>query len=119
MNDEATLTTLSIAQNLGSNSDELQKLLSQHGLDKVKLEIVKAEYGAGTTQKDVTESLQKLVGDYPLIILPNSNYNATFGGDPVSGTAKQLKIKYRIDGKPGEATFAENAVIFLPVPEKK
>jgi hypothetical protein len=44
-------------------------------------------------------------------------YNAAFGGDPVPNTAKQLKVQYRINGKAGEATFPENAVIDLPNPK--
>ena len=39
-------------------------------MEKVKLEIVKAEYGAGATQKDVTGVLQKQAGDLPMITLP-------------------------------------------------
>ena len=41
--------------------------LSKIGLDPMKVEIVKAEYGAGGKQKDVTETLQKQVRDVPLI----------------------------------------------------
>ncbi len=64
-----------------------------------------AEYGAGSTQKDVTEVLRKQAGDLPLITLASSSYNASFGGDPVPGSVKQLKIQYRINGKTGEASF--------------
>ena len=83
----------------------------------MKVEIVKAEYGAGTSQKDVTAVIQQQVRDLPLITLPSTNYNASFGGDPAPGTVKQLKVQYRIDGKAGEALFAENAVIMLPLPK--
>ncbi len=37
-------------------------------------------------------------------------------GDPLPGVVKQLKIQYRINDKPGEASFAENATIMLPTP---
>ncbi len=117
LKEDATQATLAIAENLGSTPDELAKLFSKDGLAKVKLEIVKAEYGAGTTLVDVTETLQKQVADFQLIMLPSSNYNATFGGDPAPGLPKELKIQYRIDGKSGAATFAENALIFLPQPK--
>jgi hypothetical protein len=83
----------------------------------MKVEIIKAEYGEGTQFKDVTETLRKYVRDFPLIVLPSSNYNASLGGDPLPGTPKKLKIRYRIDGKAGEATFPENATIMLPVPK--
>ncbi len=115
--DEATQATLEIAQSLGSTAEELQELLSKDGLIKVEMEIIKAEYGAGSTQKDVTEILQKQASDYQLILLPSSSYNASFGGDAVPGTAKTLVIQYRINGKVGEATFAENALLFLPMPK--
>ena len=76
-----------------------------------------AEYGAGDANKDVTNVLQKQVHQLPLITLKSPNYNESFGGDPAPGTPKQLKIKYRIDGKVGEASFNENAVILLPPPK--
>ncbi|HUY89161.1 MAG TPA: HEAT repeat domain-containing protein [Pirellulales bacterium] len=110
---EAAETALAIAQKVG----ELQAILSQAGLDKVKLEIVKAEYGAGNRQKDVTETLKKQLAGLPLVTLPSSSYNEAFGGDPAPGTPKQLKVQYRINGKAGEATFAENALIILPMPK--
>jgi len=81
------------------------------------VEIIKAEYGAGASRKDVTEILRKCVGGLPLISLPSSKYNDAFGGDPASGVVKQLKVQYRIDGKAGEATFPEDAAILLPVPK--
>ena len=46
-----------------------------------------------------------------------SGYNAAFGGDPIPGVPKKLKIQYRMNGKFGEATFDENALIILPVPK--
>ncbi|HET6880790.1 MAG TPA: HEAT repeat domain-containing protein [Pirellulales bacterium] len=114
---DATQTALAIAQKVGNKVEGVQKLLTDAGLGKVKVEIVKAEYGAGATQKDVTEVLRKQLADVQLIGLPADDYNSSFGGDPVPGTPKQLKIQYRIDGKPGEATFAENALIILPMPK--
>ena len=83
----------------------------------MKLEIVKAEYGVGTTQQDVTAVLRKQAGDLPLITLASANYNASFGGDPLPGSAKQLKVQYRINGKAGEASLAEDAHIIFPMPK--
>jgi HEAT repeat protein len=114
---EATSVAMAIAQKLGGKAAEVQELLSKVGLEKVKVEIVKAEYGSGATQKDVTELLQKQAGDSLLISLPAEGYNASFGGDPVPNTPKQLKIQYKVNGKAGEATFAENALILLPMPK--
>ncbi|HEV3344011.1 MAG TPA: PBS lyase [Pirellulales bacterium] len=117
LKDDATQTALAIAQKLPNQGDVVRDLLSKAGLEKVKLEIVKAQYGAGETQKDVTEALKKQAGDVPMITLASSSYNEAFGGDPVPGTVKQLKVQYKINGKAGEASFAENAVILLPMPK--
>ena len=115
LKDDASAAVLVIAQKLGGNEPEVATQLAKAGFDKVKLEVVKAEYGSGSTQRDVTAILKKQVGDLPLLTLPAKDYNASFGGDPVPGSPKQLKIQYRLNGKAGEATFAENALIVLPV----
>ena len=117
LKDQATDVTLLIAHKLAAGGAAVGELLAKAGLDKVKLEIVKAEYGAGDTVRDVTEVLQKQVGDLPVITLASSSYNASFGGDPVPGTAKRLKIQYRINGRQGETSFAENSPIILPMPQ--
>ncbi len=114
---DASAATLVIAQKLGGKGVDVSALMSGAGLDKVKLEIVKAQYGAGTKQKDVTEIVRRQAGNLALITLGSGTYNASFGGDPAPGTVKQLKIQYRINGKAGEATFAENATIILPIPK--
>jgi HEAT repeat protein len=117
LKDEAAAVAMIIAQKTGSRSAEVQKMLKELGHSTVKIEIIKAEYGADTRVKDVTTILRKHVHDFPVIILPSPNYNSTFGGDPAGGVVKQLKVQYRMAGKPGEATFAEDASIVLPVPK--
>ena len=114
---DATSASLVIAQKVGGKGADVSKLLSGIGLDKVKLEIVKAQYGAGSRQKDVTSILRKRASDLPLITLASPTYNASFGGDPAPGVTKKLTIQYRIDGKNGEASFAENALIILSAPK--
>jgi len=114
---EAVAVAMIVAEKSGARSPELQKLLSEMGQGTVKIEIVKAEYGAGTNFKDVTTILRKHVHDFPVIILPSPSYNATFGGDPAPGVVKQLKVQYRMTGKPGEVSLTENATIVLPVPK--
>jgi hypothetical protein len=106
-----------IAEKSGGQSAEIQKMLADMGQVKVKIEIVKAEYGAGTNVKDVTTILRKHVHDFPVIVLPSPSYNATFGGDPAPGVVKQLKVHYRMAGKPGEVSLPENATILLPAPK--
>lgn len=117
LKDDAAQTTLLVAQKLGAKGIDVREQLSKAGFEKVKVEILKAEYGAGATQKDVTAILKKQASDLPIITLTSSSYNTAFGGDPAPNTVKQLKIKYSINGKPGEATFAEDAVIVLPLPK--
>lgn len=116
LKNDAARVSLAIAQKIGGSA-EVQKLLAQVGHEPVKVEITKAVYGAGENSVDVTQILRKHVRDLPLIVLPSSSYNSAFGGDPASGVVKQLKIEYKMDGKAGEATFAENATIMLPLPK--
>ncbi|MEZ6060649.1 MAG: hypothetical protein R3C19_09825 [Planctomycetaceae bacterium] len=59
LKDQATETALAIAQKVAGDGVDVSKLLAEGGFDKVRLEIVKAEYGAGDATKDVTELLQK------------------------------------------------------------
>jgi hypothetical protein len=117
LKNEAVAVALLIAEKSGGRSAPLEKMLREMGQATVKIEIVKAEYGAGAQAKDVTTILRKHVRDFPVIILPSPSYNATFGGDPAPGVVKQLKIQYRMAGKPGEASFTEDASIVLPAPK--
>lgn len=114
LKEDATKASMAIAQKIGK-SPEAKELIGKVKLDPVKLEIVKAEYGVGTTQKDVTETLRKMAGTVALVNLP-STYPATFG-DPLPGTKKELKVQYRINGKDGTATFPDNSVLLLPMPK--
>lgn len=116
LKNEAAAAALVIAQKIGGSAD-VQKLLAQVGQDPVKIEIVKAEYGAGNKLVDVTSILRKHVRGFPLIVLPSSSYNSAFGGDPAGGVVKKLKIQYQMNGKAGEASFEENATIMLPMPK--
>jgi hypothetical protein len=114
--DHAAAVASSIAQKIGdgSNAESLMRLVQQ---DPVKIEIIKATYGAGDKQKDVTAILKKHVSDFPLIALPSNTYNSAFGGDPVPSVPKMLRIQYRMDGKEGQVELKENAAILLPVPK--
>jgi HEAT repeat protein len=115
LKNDAAATALAIAQKISGSAD-VQQLLTQVGQQPVKVEIVKAEYGTDSKAVDVTETLRRNVRDFPLIVLPSSSYNSAFGGDPVPGVVKRLKVQYRMDGRAGEAAFAEDATILLPVP---
>jgi len=113
---EARLAAAGILQKLPEASPEAYKLAEGLGLKRVKLEIVKATYGAGERQKDVTDVVRKNAGSLPLIFIPGDGFNKVFGGDPAPNDVKQLTINYTIDGKPGEAKIAENGTIELPLP---
>jgi hypothetical protein len=117
LKNDAIGVLMAMAQKIGTNSQDVEKLLAQVGFAPLKVEIVKAEYGAGTKTVDVTEALQKCVRGCPLIALPSASYNASFGGDPAPGTKKKLTIRYRIDGQKGEVSLPENSAILLPTPE--
>ncbi|MFO0913116.1 MAG: HEAT repeat domain-containing protein [Pirellulales bacterium] len=111
LKEAAVKSALTVAQHLG-DSDEVRTQLEKLGLKPVKVEIVKAEYGAQGQFKDVSDILRRHAGVTPLIRLP-SGYNDTFGGDPAPGIPKQLKVTFRLDGKQAEATFLENDLILL------
>jgi HEAT repeat protein len=114
---EAQQAALLILQKLGPPTDDLQAILKKIGMDRIELQIMKAQYGASNGQRDVTDTLKGLAGNLPLIALPSSSYNASFGGDPAPGQVKHLTIQYRVNGKPAEATFRENDLLILPVPQ--
>ena len=116
LKDEALLVVMGMASK-DSNRAELGRALAQAGHTPVKLEIIKAEYGAGAKTKDVTAILRQYAKNYRIIFLPSASYNESFAGDPAEGIVKQLKIKYRIDGKEGEVSLSENATIVLPIPK--
>lgn len=101
----------------GINRAELGKALAEAGHQQVDLEILHAEYGAEDQTKDVTQTLRQHAGNYRIIFLPSASYNESFGGDPAPGTPKQLKIEYRVDGKEGQVSLNENAVVVLPMPK--
>jgi HEAT repeat protein len=117
LKDDATSAALAIAQKIGGKGIDVTALMSAAGLDNVKLEIVKAQYGAGATQKDVTAVLRKRANNTPVITLVSGSYNTSFGGDPSPGVVKQLSVEYRMNGKDGKASFPENALIILPMPK--
>lgn len=119
LKEDATAALLIIAPKLTNNSAEAKELLSGVSFNKAKVEIVKAEYGAGATQKDVTATLQKHAKDTQLISTPSTSYVELFEGDPAPGTAKQLKIQYKLNDVPGDVSLPENALIVLPVPKEK
>jgi hypothetical protein len=116
LRDEAREAAAMIVTKMANAPPEAWQMAAKLGLPKVQIEILRATYGAGAAQRDVTTPLKKLVGSVPLIPLQAAGYNASFGGDPAAGQQKRLTVQYRMDGKQGEASFAEDAPILLPMP---
>ena len=58
---------LAIARKLDGKSPEVAGLLSQAGIEPVTVEILKAQYGAGDKQRDVTDILRKQVRNLPFL----------------------------------------------------
>lgn len=115
LKEQAQLVLMGITSE-GIDRAELGRALAQAGHTPVELEIIKAEYGAEDQVKDVTETLRQYAKNYRIIFLPSARYNEVFG-DPAQGIAKQLKIRYRINGKEGEVSLNENSLIVLPMPQ--
>ncbi len=113
----ATATALLVADKIGRRKPEVREQLVKLNVKPVKIEIVKAEYGAGDKVKDVTDVIRQAKRIYSMIVLPSRGYSASFGGDPVRGTPKKLTITYELNGKAGEVTFKENEPIILPTPK--
>ena len=114
---EANRVVTAIAQKLGGPSANVQDMLAKAGREPVKVEILKAVYGSGKQQKDVTEQMQNFVGSSPLVGLPKATYNENFGGDPAPSAKKVLHVEYRIANRTGAVSLDENAPIVLPTPK--
>ncbi|MDR0520744.1 MAG: isochorismatase family protein [Planctomycetaceae bacterium] len=99
-----------IARMFPSKRAALQKELDAEK-GKMKVEIVKAFYGASeSSRQDVTDKILKVFNGSRQI--PLGTYNDLFG-DPNPGTLKTLWIDYKIDGQGKTQQFAENADIIL------
>jgi alpha-L-fucosidase len=66
--------------------------------------------GAEPRSADVTARVRGLIAGGRLSLKVE---NQTLGGDPAPGVPKALTIRYRLDGKPGTITRAENETISL------
>ncbi len=75
------------------------------------LRVLRATYGAGTRQMDVTTRLQGLVHDERLQLKVT---NAQLGSDPAPGDAKRLDVTWCAGGKTQESSTSENGYVNLP-----
>jgi len=77
------------------------------------LEIKHAVYGAdGGGSADVTAKVLSLVHSGRKSLVAS---NDQLGGDPASGSVKQLHVEYTLAGIPGTVTVAENDTLLFPV----
>jgi hypothetical protein len=75
-------------------------------------EVLKAEYGAGTTWTDVTEKVKSLVrGNGVEFVVDGSTL-----GDPLPGVEKTLRIRYAARGRVRTENFADHATVRLGNP---
>lgn len=94
------------------NAEEFKKVAAVPVADvaaAAKITIVKAEYGAGETQADVTAKVREMVARG---IVKIDAGNALFG-DPAKGKAKTLKIQYRIGDRDKTKDAAEKSSVTL------
>ena len=74
--------------------------------DRERLVCSNAVYGAGSTWKDVTDIVRGLVVDDHLFVSCATDLQPIFG-DPLPGTAKQLKVTWQFGANSGEAQVSE------------
>lgn len=70
-------------------------LLSAHAWAQGAIEILRATYGAGRTQADVTEKVRGAIVNGALQLVVRGE---NLGGDPVPNTSKTLTVIYRENG---------------------
>ena len=86
--------------------------LKLFALEPFEGEIVSAKYGANNTFVDVTAQFKQLMGDKRVAMI--GKYNEVFGGDPIQGVPKILKVTIKLnDGRTLDYVFRENAPIML------
>ena len=59
LKDDVRQASLVIAQKVKGDRSAVRQALAEIGVKPVKIEIVKAEYGAGNSQRDVTETAEE------------------------------------------------------------
>lgn len=97
-----------------SNADWSAQWIMPAG-PKEKLEIVQATYGvldgSSDQQADVTEQLRQKVKGNRLVATAD---NSLAGKDPAINIAKQLRVKFALDGQQQEIVVSENETLNLP-----
>jgi len=76
-----------------------------------RLTIVRATYGAGNRNRDVTDRLRSLIRDGRLTITAN---NDAFGGDPAPGARKVLMVTYATSRGQQQTQVVEGSLLSIP-----
>ena len=76
-----------------------------------RLQILRADYGAGNRFSDVTARLNSQIQGDQLNLQVT---NGTMGGDPAKGQDKILRVQYAYNGRQGQVTINEGDYIRLP-----
>ncbi len=76
-----------------------------------RLQILRADYGAGNRFMDVTARLNSQIQGDQLNLQVTNN---TMGGDPAKGQDKTLRVQYAYNGRQGQVAINEGDYIRLP-----
>ena len=76
-----------------------------------RLTIIRATYGAGNRNRDVTDRLRSLIREGRLTITAN---NDAFGGDPAPGARKVLMVTYSTSRGQQQTQVVEGSQLNIP-----
>lgn len=81
------------------------------GRSATELRVLRASWGAGGQQRDVTSQLNQQVQGNRLNVAVN---DGSMGGDPAPGAEKRLRVVYMFRGLRYETNVPEGGVLALP-----
>ena len=90
-----------------------QTLAKATSTQAMRLEIVKASYGAGVSKTDITEKARSSVRAGALNLKAD---NTLVAADPAPNRAKALQVEYTLNGAAGTAVAPEGHTLSLGVP---
>lgn len=79
-------------------------------INKNRLKILSAKYGANNSFIGITDELNKAVRDNKLVMLVSND----IGGDPIPGVRKVATIHYEYNGKKHNININESEPLILP-----
>ncbi len=122
LNKEATQTTLTIAREMGdekhsATADEARDILAHAEARQGEARNRESRVRRGKQRKRCHEDAAKARRRHPVHFAAVTQLHRRVRRRSGPGTAKKLKIQYKIDGKSGDETFADNAIVILPMPK--